>query len=70
MDERAVVDRIEDGDLAVVLAGMTQSSTLCQGTSCLKAVRQASVLRESIEDGRIVNARLDDEDTADRAAGR
>lgn len=63
MDERAVVDRIEDGDLAVVLVGDDEVEHILPRNELPDGSEAGSVLRVSIEDGRIVNARLDAEDT-------
>jgi hypothetical protein len=63
MDERAVVDRIEDGDLAVVLVGDDEVEHIVPRNELPEGTEAGSVLRVDVEDGRIVNARLDDEDT-------
>lgn len=63
MDERAVVDRIEDGDLAVVLVGDDEVEYIVPRLELPDGTEAGSVLRVVIEEGRLVNARLDDEDT-------
>ena len=63
MAERAVVDRIEDGDLAVVLVGDDEVEHVVPRNELPEGTEAGSVLRVSIEDGRIVNPRLDAEDT-------
>jgi hypothetical protein len=63
MDERAVVDRIEDGDLAVVLVGDDEVEHIVPRNELPEGSEAGSVLRVTIEDGRIVNPQLDVEDT-------
>jgi hypothetical protein len=62
MDERAVVDRIEDGELAVVLVGDDEIEHVVPRNELPEGSEAGSVLRVSIDDGRIVNARLDADD--------
>jgi hypothetical protein len=63
MDERAVVDRIEDGDLAVVLVGDDEVEHIVPRDELPEGTEAGTVLRVSVEDGRIVNPQLDEEDT-------
>ena len=65
MDERAVVDRFEDGDFAVLLVGEDEIEVIVPRGEIPDGTVEGSVLRVTIEDGRLTSASLDSADTAE-----
>jgi hypothetical protein len=61
-EERAVVDRIEDGGLAVLLVGSTETEIVVPLSELPPGTGAGSILRVQTEAGRIVSARFDAED--------
>jgi hypothetical protein len=57
------VDRIEDGELAVLLVGEDETELVVRHSELPSGSEVGSVLFVTVEDGKLVSARLDESDT-------
>lgn len=69
MEQKAVIDRIEDGEHAVLLVGDEEAEYVLPATQLPEDARLGMWLRVQIEDGVIVEIVVDQEETEQMARG-